>query len=72
MMGLWFTASALGNFMASLVGGQVSANEIQHLSELFLRCVIALILGAVILWLLRKPIHKLLNQSKTADSTQPM
>ena len=70
VMGLWFTASALGNLMASLVGGQVSANEIQHLPELFLRCVIALMLGAVILWLLRKPIHKLLNQSETADSTQ--
>ncbi|OTG90321.1 peptide MFS transporter [Acinetobacter sp. ANC 3813] len=70
VMGLWFTASALGNLMASLVGGQVSADEIQHLPELFLRCVIALMIGAIILWLLRKPIHKLLNQAETADSTQ--
>jgi len=30
---------------------------------LFVRCVIALLLGAAVLWLMRKPIRKLLNQT---------
>ena len=72
MMGLWFTAAALGNLMAGLIGGHVSPDEIQNLPTLFMRCVIALLLGAIILWLLRSPIQKLLNQtnlSKDQTST---
>ena len=61
IMGLWFTASALGNLMAGLVGGHVSASEIENLPTLFLRCVIALLIGAIVLFLLRKPILKLIN-----------
>ena len=63
VMGLWFTASALGNLMAGLIGGHVSANEIDQLPTLFMRCVIALLIGAIILWLLRTPIRKLLDQT---------
>ncbi len=61
IMGLWFTASALGNLMAGLIGGHVSASEIANLPTLFLRCVIALLIGAIVLFLLRKPILKLIN-----------
>lgn len=59
IMGLWFTASALGNLMAGLIGGHVSANEIANLPTLFMRCVIALLVGALILFMLKKPIQKL-------------
>ncbi len=65
VMGLWFTASALGNLMAGLIGGHVSINEVEQLPLLFMRCVIALLLGALVLWLMKKPIRKLLNQSST-------
>jgi POT family proton-dependent oligopeptide transporter len=64
VMGLWFTASALGNLMAGLIGGHVSINEVEQLPLLFMRCVIAL-LRALVLWLMRKPIRKLLNQTST-------
>ena len=65
VMGLWFTASALGNLMAGLIGGHVSIHEVDQLPLLFVRCVIALLLGALVLWLMRKPIRKLLNQTST-------
>ena len=68
-MGLWFTASALGNLMAGLIGGHVSADEINQLPTLFMRCVIALLIGAVILWLLRMPIRKLLDQTASTKPT---
>ncbi|AYO55141.1 peptide MFS transporter [Acinetobacter wuhouensis] len=69
IMGLWFTASALGNLMAGLIGGHVSADEINQLPTLFMRCVIALLIGAVILWLLRTPIRKLLDQTASTKPT---
>ncbi|KAF1024644.1 MAG: Di-/tripeptide transporter [Acinetobacter bereziniae] len=65
VMGLWFTASALGNLMAGLIGGHVSINEVDQLPLLFVRCVIALLLGALVLWLMKKSIRKLLNQTST-------
>jgi len=65
VMGLWFTASALGNLMAGLIGGHVSIHEVDQLPLLFVRCVIALLLGALVLWLMRKLIRKLLNQTST-------
>lgn len=61
IMGLWFTASALGNLMAGLIGGHVSASEIAHLPTLFFRCVVALLMGAIVLFLLRKSILKLIH-----------
>jgi proton-dependent oligopeptide transporter, POT family len=51
--------------MAGLIGGHVSIHEVDQLPLLFVRCVIALLLGALVLWLMRKPIRKLLNQTST-------
>lgn len=65
VMGLWFTASALGNLMASLIGGHVSKEDLGSLPTLFIRCVVALLIGAVVLFLLKKPIMGLLKQDKT-------
>jgi proton-dependent oligopeptide transporter, POT family len=65
VMGLWFTASALGNLMAGLIGGHVSQDAIQDLPMLFTRCAIALLIGAGILLLLKKPILKLVSECDT-------
>ncbi|WP_445115357.1 peptide MFS transporter [Acinetobacter sp. WZC-1] len=62
VMGLWFTATALGSLIAGLIGGHVSADSIDHLPDLFMRCVFILVAGAIILLLLKSPIQKLLNQ----------
>ena len=61
VMGLWFTASALGNLMAGLIGGHVSPDSLQDLPTLFIRCVIALMIGAIVLLILKKPILKLIT-----------
>nr|WP_245134921.1 peptide MFS transporter [Acinetobacter nosocomialis] len=69
IMGLWFTGTALGNLMAGLIGGQVSADAIEHLPSLFMRCVLALVIGAIVLFLLKNPLNKLMN--KTSNKVQP-
>ncbi|QXB45995.1 peptide MFS transporter [Acinetobacter seifertii] len=69
IMGLWFTGTALGNLMAGLIGGQVSADTIEHLPSLFMRCVLALVIGAIVLFLLKNPLNKLMN--KTSNKVQP-
>ncbi|NUF83282.1 peptide MFS transporter [Acinetobacter seifertii] len=69
IMGLWFTGTALGNLMAGLIGGQVSADAIEHLPSLFMRCVLALVIGAIVLFLLKKPINRLMN--KSTSKVQP-
>lgn len=69
IIGLWFTGTALGNLMAGLIGGQVSADAIEHLPSLFMRCVLALVIGAIMLFLLKKPLNKLMN--KTSNKVQP-
>lgn len=69
IMGLWFTGTALGNLMAGLIGGQVSADATEHLPSLFMRCVLALVIGAIVLFLLKNPLNKLMN--KTSNKVQP-
>ena len=69
IMGLWFTGSALGNLIAGLIGGHVSADNINHLPSLFMRCVLALVIGAIVLFLLKKPINRLMN--KSTSKVQP-
>ncbi|MCH2069980.1 peptide MFS transporter [Acinetobacter pittii] len=69
IMGLWFTGTALGNLMAGLIGGQVSADAIEHLPSLFMRCVLALVIGAIVLFLLKNPLNKLMN--KSTSKVQP-
>lgn len=66
VMGLWFTASALGNLIAGLIGGQVSLETVNDLPNLFLRCAIALVIGALVLWALKKPILKLIADSDSS------
>ncbi|SPL70445.1 Di-/tripeptide transporter [Acinetobacter stercoris] len=70
IMGLWFTASALGNLMAGLIGGQVHADSIDNLPTLFMRCVIALVIGAIVLFLLKAPIKKLMTNTNSTDVTK--
>nr|WP_174506456.1 peptide MFS transporter [Acinetobacter sp. Marseille-Q1620] len=68
IMGLWFTASALGNLMAGLIGGQVSEHSIDNLPTLFMRCTIALVIGAIVLFLLKAPIQKMMEKTTTTKS----
>ena len=53
--------SVFGNLMAGLIGGHVSQDSLHDLPTLFMRCVIALLIGATVLFLLKKPILKLIS-----------
>ncbi len=64
LMGLWFTAISLGNLVSGLIGGQVRADQLDNLPTLFARCAIALFIGAVVLFLLNKPVKRLLARSQ--------
>jgi proton-dependent oligopeptide transporter, POT family len=63
IMGLWFISSALGGMIAGLVGGEVSAENINELPSMFKQCAVILIVSAAILFILNKPISKLIHSS---------
>ncbi|AOA57531.1 peptide MFS transporter [Acinetobacter larvae] len=52
IMGLWFAATALGNLLASLIGGQMASAHIRDLPMMFIYCAIVLLIVALCLWLL--------------------
>ncbi len=67
MMGLFFASIAMGNLVAAFFGGHVSADKIEGLPTLFTTMTIFLVVTAVILLALAKPINNMLQQSEHAD-----
>lgn len=67
MMGLFFASLALGNLVAAFFGGQVSADKIEGLPGLFTMMTIFLVVTAVVLLALAKPINNMLQKSERAD-----
>ena len=67
MMGLFFASVALGNLVAAFFGGHVTADKIEGLPGLFTTMTVFLVVTAVILLLLAKPINNMLKQSEQAD-----
>lgn len=68
MMGLFFASIAMGNLVAAFFGGYVSADKIESLPTLFTTMTIFLVVTAVILLLLAKPINNMLKKSEQADA----
>ncbi len=66
MMGIWFTASALGNLIAGLVGGHVDPENLQQMPGLFQRTALSLFVAAVILALLVVPIRRMMASRAAA------
>lgn len=60
MMGIWFTASALGNLIAGLVGGNVDPERLDQMPALFSTTSISLFVSAIVLALLAIPIRKMM------------
>ena len=60
MMGIWFTASALGNLIGGLVGGHVDPEKLEQMPELFTRTSLSLFIAAVVLALLAIPIRRMM------------
>ncbi|MGM8886096.1 peptide MFS transporter [Psychrobacter sp. 1U2] len=67
MMGLFFASVAMGNLVAAFFGGYVSADKIESLPALFTTMTVFLVVTAVILLLLAKPINNMLIKSEQAD-----
>ncbi|WP_227680643.1 peptide MFS transporter [Psychrobacter sp. SWN149] len=64
MMGLFFASIAMGNLVAAFFGGHVSADKIEGLPGLFTTMTIFLVVTAVLLLILAKPINKMLKDSE--------
>ena len=61
-MGLWFIANTLGNFVAGLIGGNVNIKNIDQLPSIFGQCMWTLFVVALLLFIAKKPIYKILNE----------
>lgn len=66
MMGIWFTASALGNLIGGLVGGHVDPEKLDQIPQLFIRTTASLMIAAVVLALLIVPIRRMMAERSTA------
>jgi POT family proton-dependent oligopeptide transporter len=62
MMGIWFLATALGNLIAGLVGGNVDPEKLDQMPKLFIGTTVALIASAVVLGLFTPLVRKLMPQ----------
>jgi POT family proton-dependent oligopeptide transporter len=63
MMGVWFTAAALGNLIAGLVGGHVDAENVQEMPALFQRTAMSLFIATAVLAAMIVPIRKMMKES---------
>jgi POT family proton-dependent oligopeptide transporter len=61
MMGVWFLASALGNLIAGLVGGNVDPEQLTQMPSLFLWTAIAMFGSGAVLGLLIVPIRRMMG-----------
>jgi POT family proton-dependent oligopeptide transporter len=62
MMGVWFMASALGNLVAGLVGGNVNPENLEQMPQLFLRTSESLFAACAVLVLLVVPIRRMMRE----------
>ena len=66
MMGIWFTASALGNLIGGLVGGHVDPEKLSDMPKLFINTTIYLFVAAAVLMLLSIPIRRMMANTDTS------
>jgi POT family proton-dependent oligopeptide transporter len=62
MMGIWFLATALGNLIAGIVGGNVDPEKLDQTPVVFIGTTVALIASAIVLGALTPFIKKLMPQ----------
>ncbi len=69
MMGVWFTAAALGNLIAGLVGGNVDPSKLDQMPQLFQQTAFFLFGAAVVLALLVIPIRNMMRESSVGGGS---
>lgn len=60
MMGVWFLATALGNLIAGLVGGNVDPEKLDQMPKLFIATTVSLVAAGVLLMAMTPLIKKFL------------
>jgi POT family proton-dependent oligopeptide transporter len=70
MMGIWFMASALGNLIAGIVGGNVDPNKLEQMPLLFQRTALSLFVAAIVIALLTIPIRRLMAGSGDGEAAR--
>jgi POT family proton-dependent oligopeptide transporter len=70
MMGIWFMASALGNLIAGIVGGNVDPNKLDEMPRLFQRTALSLFIAAAVLALLAIPVRRLLASTPGGEGSR--
>ena len=66
MMGIWFLATALGNLIAGIVGGDVDPEKLEAMTPLFVRTTGSLFVASVVALLLVKPISNMMKKSSAS------
>jgi POT family proton-dependent oligopeptide transporter len=67
MMGVWFTAAALGNLIAGLIGGHVDPSKLDQMPQLFQQTAFSLFIAAVVLAIMVVPIRRMMRDSSAAQ-----
>ena len=67
MMGVWFTATALGNLFAGIVGGQVDPEKLDQMPLLFQRTANSLFIAALVLLALVIPIRRMMAAEQRTE-----
>ncbi len=60
MMGIWFLATALGNLIAGLVGGNVDPEKLDQMPRLFIATTLSLVIAGVVLAMMTPLIKRFL------------
>jgi len=68
MMGVWFLATALGNLIAGLVGGNVNPENLSETPKLFMLTTASLVVAGVVLALLIVPIRNMMARQTDASA----
>lgn len=68
MMGIWFLASAVGNLIGGLVGGNVDPEKLDQMPQLFTTTTIFLVASGVVLALLAIPISRMMKNVEEEQS----
>jgi POT family proton-dependent oligopeptide transporter len=66
MMGIWFLASAVGNLIGGLVGGNVDPEKLDQMPKLFIITAASLVIAALVLGVLSPVIKKFLTPPATS------
>ena len=64
MMGIWFLASAVGNLIGGLVGGNVDPEKLEQMPKLFTVTTISLFVATAILGALIVPVRRMMSGVK--------